>query len=188
MPDPELVQAIKAYKNQETNEFFYGKACPAFISLFNRFYTDCEEVAEFISEIYIDIMSKQKKTKHRKIDTYRFEKTFKNWVAFIALRFCQLKYRHRQEIQSFDTLDRGKESPELSILVDSSLTDKEDVEKIINQMANKRYQEIIRLHYIEGLSLEQTASHLNMGMKNFYNKHRLAKVQYLAIYNKEFSK
>lgn len=190
MPDQELVPAIKAYRDLETSEFFYGKACPAFISLFNRFYTDSLDVWEFIHDVYVDIMHQQRKAKFRKIDTFRFEMSFKNWVAFIALRLCQYRYKHKVELQSCDCGDNNRvlDTVESFIQMEMASLNQKDVEMIISQMRNERYRDIIRLHYLEGKSLEETAAILKMGMDNFYNKHRLAKVQYLAIYNKEFSK
>lgn len=186
MPDQELVPAIKSYREVETSEFFYGKSCPAFISLFNRYYTDSADVLDFIHEVYVDIVQKQQKTKNRKIDTFRYEASFKNWVAFVALRMCQMKFKRRGVFRIMDC-DEPQEAG-LSVLSESSLLNRKDVEVIIGLMPNKRYQEIIRLHYLEGKSLEETAAIMNMDLANFYNKHRLAKVQYLVAYNKEISR
>ena len=52
-------------------------------------------------------------------------------------------------------------------------------------MSNKRYREIIRLRYLEEKSNEETAQILAMSMDNYYNKNRLAKVQFRTILRKE---
>lgn len=188
MADQELVPAIKAYRNVETSEFFYGKACPAFICLFNRFYTDSIDVLDFIHEVYADIMHVQKRVKHRKIDTFCYTSSFKNWVAFVALRYCQQKYQHRVNTQCVDFQQDDASSAEVPILCESSLLDRQDIDRLIAMMPNKRYQNIIRLLYVEGLSLEKTADILAMSIANLRTKRRLAQVQYLAVYNKDFSR
>ena len=60
-----------------------------------------------------------------------------------------------------------------------------DVETLLNRMTNKRYREIIRLRYVEGMDNEETAEALCMTMANFYNKHKLAKEQFISILGKE---
>ena len=57
--------------------------------------------------------------------------------------------------------------------------------KILSLMPNVRYRELIRLRYLEGCSNEETAQHLGMTMDNYYNKHKLAKEQYIRVYRKE---
>lgn len=39
--------------------------------------------------------------------------------------------------------------------------------------------------YLEHKTLEETAEALDMAMSNFYNKHKLAKEQYIRIWRKE---
>ena len=62
---------------------------------------------------------------------------------------------------------------------------REDVLAILKLMPNKRYSELIRLRYLEEYTNEETAEALGMTMENYYNKHKLAKAQYIRIYRKE---
>ena len=60
-----------------------------------------------------------------------------------------------------------------------------DIEVILRLMPNKRYSQLIRLRYLDGHTNEETATLLGMNMNTFYNKHKLAKEQYIKILNKE---
>ena len=61
----------------------------------------------------------------------------------------------------------------------------DDVEVILNLMPNKRYSLLMRLRYVFGMSNEETAASLQMGMDNYYNKHLRAKKQFNEILKKE---
>ena len=69
--------------------------------------------------------------------------------------------------------------------IDFNNLNREDAMAILKRMPNKRYSEIIRLRYLEMLTNEETAIALGMTMQNFYNKHKLAKAQYIRIHGKE---
>ena len=72
-----------------------------------------------------------------------------------------------------------------SIQPTSNNFNREDVLAILKLMPNKRYSELIRLRYLEEYTNEETAEALGMTMENYYNKHKLAKAQYIRIYRKE---
>ncbi len=69
--------------------------------------------------------------------------------------------------------------------IDFSALNRDDAMTIIGQMPNKRYQKIIQLRYVEDKSNEETAEILGMSMDNYYNKHKLAKAQYIQTLRKE---
>lgn len=65
-----------------------------------------------------------------------------------------------------------------SITIEDALA-RDDVETILNLMPNRRYSMLIRLKYLEEYSNEDTAAMLGMNMNTFYNKHKLAKEQFV---------
>lgn len=56
---------------------------------------------------------------------------------------------------------------------------------ILSLMPNKRYSNLIRLRYLEHKTNEETAKELGLTRDNFYNKHKLAKQQFVRVLNKE---
>lgn len=187
MSDPEVVAALLKHLATETAEFFYGKSYPVFKSLHGRYYTDCAEVVDFINEIYIDILSVGKDKKKCKLENFHYECSLKNWVGIVAIRFCYTRFRRQVPIKNFDDGDR-KDPLSASLPSNNPTLDREDVEKILSSMTNKRYSTLIRLRYLEGHTHEETADLMDMTMENYYNKHRLAKVQYLIAYRKEMER
>ena len=60
-----------------------------------------------------------------------------------------------------------------------------DVGILLNLMPNARYRDLIRYRYVEEKSNEETAELLGMSMSNYYNKHKLAKEQFISVLKKE---
>ena len=72
-----------------------------------------------------------------------------------------------------------------SIEIDGASLNNCDMETILQLMPNRRYSYLIRLRYIEGHSNEETAQIMGMNMNTFYNKHKMAKEQFVKILRKE---
>ena len=52
-------------------------------------------------------------------------------------------------------------------------------------MLNGYPPEYARIRYLEEKSNEETAEILGMSMENYYNKHKLAKAEYIRVWRKE---
>ena len=72
-----------------------------------------------------------------------------------------------------------------SILTEDIAQQRDDVETILRLMPNRRYSMLIRLRYLEERTNEETAQLLGMNMNTFYNKHKLAKEQFIKTLKKE---
>lgn len=82
-------------------------------------------------------------------------------------------------VQKFDEDGvRNDVLPESISLEDSSMMNY-DIEKVLHFMPNKRYSQLIRYKYIQEYSNEETAKLMGMNMNTYYNKHKLAKDQYI---------
>ena len=167
-----------------TREFLYGRCYPIFKSLHNRFYSDCPELLEFIHEIYVDIIEPRKKSQKCKLETFNYQSTLYTWMGVVSIRFCYAKYKTSIQTINWDDGDSFSNTsiskPEVN-----DIFNREDLEKILEMMTNDRYRQIIRLHYVIGYSNEETAKQLGMDLPNYYNKHRLAKVQFVTSLKKE---
>lgn len=182
--DHQIVEWLLKRVEWATNEFLYGRCYPIFKSLFDRFYTDCPELRDFIDEIYIDIMEPRKISKKCKLETFGYRSSLYTWMGVVSIRFCYAKFKSSVQLDNLDDSDRNSDIP-LSKPAVNDLFDREDLNKVLEMMSNDRYRQIIRLHYLDGLSNEKTASQLDMDMPNYYNKHRLAKVQFINALKKE---
>lgn len=167
-----------------TREFLYGRCYPIFKSLHNRFYSDCPEILDFIHEIYIDILQPRKKSEKCKLETFNYRSSLYTWMGVVSIRFCYARFKVSVQLINLDDSDRNTD---ISISKPSinNIFDREDLDKILEMMTNERYRQIIRLRYVNGCSNEETAKQLSMDMPNYYNKHRLAKVQFVNALKKE---
>lgn len=182
--DRQIVALLLKRIGWATNEFLYGRSYPIFKSLHKRFYTDCPELLDFIHDIYVDIIEPRKQTTTCKLETFTFKSTLNTWVGVVATRFCYSKYKDKILTESLDDSDR-KFDIWVSTTINENLFDKEDLNKILSMMRNDRYRELIRKHYVEGKSNEETAVEMNMIMDNYYNRLRLARLQFINVLKEE---
>lgn len=188
--DQKIVAALLRHDSNVTREFFYKKCYPLFKSVYDNYHTDCTSCVEFINEIYIHIMTPDKETGQCKLQNFEFRSTLFTWLKTVCVFYCYKKYEKSSKMpttkiaENFD--DDGVRLPieSESILIEDSLS-KDDVETILRLMPNKRYATLVRLRYLEEHSNEETAQMMGMNMNTFYNKHKLAKDQFVKTLRKE---
>jgi RNA polymerase sigma factor (sigma-70 family) len=193
--DLDIAKAIIDRNSFVTKEFLYRKCYPLFKSIYDNYYTDCNSCKEFIDEIYLLIISPSKKTGKCQIEQFRGDSTLTNWVKAVCLFYCYNKFNLRKRMPVYEHLPKNTDMLESkndrfeeqigSIDMDLSNLNKTDAIRIIEQMSNKRYQRLIILRYLEQRTNEETAEILGMSMENYYNKHKLAKAQYIQALRKE---
>lgn len=184
LTDVEIVSAILNKDARITRLFLYEKCYPLFKTRYDKYYTDCESCIEFINEIYTYIMTPGVKTGRCYLSTFGFSCSLTCWLKIVAENYCHQLFKKRLDvIDSIEDVGDSKFLEPISNEIDSF--SKQDMEVALRLMPNKRYSSIIRFRYIEEKSSEETAEILGMTMENYYNKHRLAKVQLAKILRKE---
>jgi len=194
--DLEVAAAILKRDEAVTRSFFYKECYPLFRAIYQNYTTDCASCLEFMNEIYLLIMTPSKKTNRCQLENYRGESSLKTWLKVTALYYCYAQYERKERMplveplnhedseQNDDVLDIFVGESE-SIELDMVNLNRHDIETLLKLMPNLRYRELIRMRYIENHSNEETAEKLGLSMENYYNSHKRAKEQYLAIYRKE---
>lgn len=174
-----------------TRDFFYRRCYPLFRSIYDNYHTDCDSCMEFISEIYLHIMQPDAEKNRCKLENFRFQSTLFTWIKTVCLYYCYKRYERKQKmplnqiVDNFDDDGVRIDTLDGSVNIDSASLDGHDVDVILRLMPNKRYSLLIRLRYIEEHTNEETAELMGMNMNTFYNKHKLAKEQFLKILNTE---
>lgn len=189
--DQQIVDALLQRDESATREFFYRTCYPLFKSVYDNYHTDCVSCVEFISEIYIHILTPSKETGQCKLEQFKFQSTLFTWLKTVCLFYCYKRYERKEKVQFKHIVEKYDEDgvriynlPE-SIPIDEQSLNRADVETILRLMPNRRYSQLIRLRYLNNLSNEETAKMMGMNMNTFYNKHKLAKQQYLTTLRKE---
>lgn len=177
--------------------YFYQQCYPLFKSIYDNYYTDCTDVIEFINEMYIVVLAPSKTTGKCQMENYRGESSLATWLKSACLFYCYHRHERRKRIPVVEILTYRNDDDDdyadrfidnaYSTTMDLSAVDRNDLDIIIKSMPNERYQQIIRLRYLERRTNEETAEELGMTMANYYNKHKLAKEQFVRALRKESS-
>ena len=120
------------------------------------------------------------------MERFSFRCTLTGWLRIVAESYCHQLFRKRGEIihESLDDADRFTEVAD-SLSIEHSNFAGEDLQHVLAMMPNVRYRELIQLRYVDNYTNEQTAAKLGMTMDNYYNKHLLAKKQFITALKKE---
>ena len=183
--DLQIAKAILDRNEAVTYKYFYKQCYPLFKSIYDNYYTDCENCKEFIDEIYCLVLTPSRKTGKCQMENFKGESTLASWLKTTCLFYCYSKFEAKGRMPIHEPLDFGdgnKKGDDGDIFVPqggsiqptSNNFNREDV-----------LAELIRLRYLEEYTNEETAEALGMTMENYYNKHKLAKAQYIRIYRKE---
>ncbi len=184
--DREIVNAILNRDAIVTKEYLYKKCYPLFSSIYSKYYTDCETCIEFINEIYLYIMTPRKSTGAYPLQTFGFRCTLTMWLKIIAENYCKQLFKKKIDFSENVQTDSDRfKLHDDSLELDIKSINSEDVKRILDMMPNERYRNLIVLRYVKEKTNEETAASLNMTMDNYYNKHKLAKIQFCNMLRKE---
>lgn len=189
--DQAVVDAILRRDQRITQQYLYVRCYPMFKSVFDNYYTDCCTCIEFINEIYVHLLSPNRKTGMCKLETFQFKSTLATWLKMVAIYFCYEHFRRKKKVTfveekkvSDDYVSDRFDKFVASTYEETNIMAWHDMERVLGLMPNKRYSMVIRLRYMNGLSNEETAVAMQMSMDNFYNIHMRAKKQFCEMLNR----
>lgn len=186
LSDKEIVEAILNRETLITKQFLYKKCYPLFKSVYDKYYTDCENVFEFINEIYLYILTPCKTTGRCKLADFGFRCTLTVWLKIISVHLCHHLYVKKIEISGNLSVDDDRNKwKDYSLETDFNTLNMEDVKRVLLMMPNERYRSLIEYRYLEGRSNEETALQLTLSITNYYNVHLRAKAQFCSALRKE---
>ena len=169
MTDQEIVHSLIYHDPKVTAQFFFKDCRPLLLSVIRRvFGTQTVDYDEIISEIYILLMENEAK----KLRSFKFESTLYQWLKTIAVRHCLLLKSKAKVIddESKEPLDNCRKEQAVS----ENTQAKMDLETLLGQMKNQRYDLAIRLLIVDGLPAEDVARRLSVTVDNLYNIKRRA--------------
>ncbi|MCC8071041.1 MAG: sigma-70 family RNA polymerase sigma factor [Bacteroidales bacterium] len=185
MTERQIVASLLERDPAVTKEFFFCQCFPLFDNIYNQYYTDCESVLEFMQEIYLYIILPNSTTGKSKLAEFGHRCSLTMWLKVVAEHYCHKLFARRIDFdegyKDTESLERIGGTAEKEIMRLSM----EEARKVVSQMPNQRYRRIIELRYLLDKTNEETAEALSMTMKNYYNKHRLAKAQLYVAMRKE---
>src|SRR5574344_3074689 len=88
-----IAKALIKRDELTTRNFFYKQCYPLFKSIYDNYYTDCDNCKEFIDEIYLLVLTPSKNTGKCQMENFRGESTLASWLKSSCLFYCYKKYQ-----------------------------------------------------------------------------------------------
>lgn len=157
-----------------------------FKTIYDKYYTDCENPIELINEIYVYILLPHRETHRSKLQDFGFRCTLTMWLKIVTENYCHQLYTKRIKVdENNDVADDRNDIGDDSLLSNTRNLDMDDLQKILSMMPNQRYRQLIEYRYVNEKTNEETAMLLAVTMANYYNMHKRAKAQYCEVLRKE---
>jgi RNA polymerase sigma factor (sigma-70 family) len=174
MTDKEIIQGLIARDNRVTEEFFFQKCRPLFLSVMKLVFNYEVDYDEMVNELYIYLMEDDAV----KLRNFQYRSTVYQWLKILSIRFFIKKKGRMIE-------DRSKETPydmrSQQWLTTENASEKGDVERLFARMNNKRYVLVVQRLILEDWEPEQLAEEMGITTANLYNIKRRAMAQLTRV-------
>ena len=160
----EIVEKLIKRDAKVTDEFFFTRCRPLFISIIRFVFSYPVDYDEFVNEFYIHLMEN---------DAYRLRQfqgrsSVYQWMKVVAIRFFIAKRDDMIDDTSKETL--------LDCASQSEVVDTErrmsavmDVRSLMDMMPNRRYAYVIKRLLLEDAEPKVVAYELGVSIDNLYN-------------------
>ncbi len=171
MTDHEIIKGLIARDNKVTEEFFFVKCRPLFCSIIGKVFDYEVDYDEFVNELYVYLMEND----GSKLRNFKYRSTVYQWLKILAIRFFISKRGRMIDDSSKETPYDGRN---LAAAADGrDMTAEGDLERLFNNMPNRRYVLVIRRLILENWTPEDLAQEMNITTANLYNIKRRAMAQ-----------
>ena len=170
MTDQEIIKGLIARDNRVTTEFFFDKCRPLFCSIMQKVFDYEVEYDEMVNELYVYLMENDAV----KLRNFEYRSSVYQWLKILAIRFFINKRGRLIEDASQETPYDGRQQ---MADTDKDMTAEGDIERLFNNMPNKRYVYVIRRLILENWEPDELAKDMNITTANLYNIKRRAMAQ-----------
>ncbi|MBR4240384.1 MAG: sigma-70 family RNA polymerase sigma factor [Prevotella sp.] len=174
MTDQEIIQGLLARDNRVTKDFFFVNCRPLFCSIIRKLFNSDVDYDEFVNELYVYLMANDA----IKLRNFEYRSTVFQWLKVLAIRFFMNKRDRMIDDISHDSHYDGLIQ---SADTEKDMTAEEDMERLFNNMPNKRYVYVIRCLILEDRNPEHLAHEMNITTANLYNIKRRAMAQLVRV-------
>jgi len=164
MTDREIIDGLIERDNHITEQFFYVKCRPLLTAIMQLVFNYPVEYDEMVSELYSYLMAED----GSKLRQFQFRSSVYQWIKVVATRFF---IRHRDSLVTQTSKEQAYDRDEADITVDtaSRISDRIDINKMLDMMANRRNAEVIRNLVLDDIEPEKYASQIGVTVENLYN-------------------
>lgn len=170
MTDQEIIQGLIARDNRVTEEFFFVRCRPLFYSIMQKVFDYEVDYDEFVNELYVYLMEDDAV----KLRKYEYRSSVYQWLKVLAIRYF-IKKRARMIEDTSQDAPYNRQSQ--SGVYEEDMTAEGDMERLFNNMPNKRYVYVIRRLILDDWEPELLAQEMHITTANLYNIKRRAIAQ-----------
>ena len=174
MTDLEIIQGLIAKDNRVTEEFFFEKCRPLFCSIMKKVFDYEVEYDEMVNELYVYLMENDA----IKLRNFEYRSSVYQWLKVLAIRFFINKRGRMIEDTSQETPYDGCQQ---TADTEQDMTAEGDMERLFDNMPNKRYVYVIRRLILEDCEPVELAKEMNITTANLYNIKRRSIAQLTRI-------
>lgn len=174
MTDQEIIQGLIDRDNRVTEEFFFVKCRPLFLSIIQKVFGYEVEYDEFVNELYVYLMEDDAK----RLRDFEYRSTVYQWLKVVAIRFFIKKRKKMIENNNGETLYGGTT---IQPVDERDTSAKSDLQRLFSLMTTKRYALVIQRLVIEDQEPEQLAKEMDITVENLYNIKRRAMAQLTQV-------
>lgn len=170
MTDKEIIQGLIARDNRVTKEFFFDKCRPLFYSIMTKVFDYEVEYDEMVNELYVYLMENDA----IKLRNFEYRSSVYQWLKILAIRhFINKRGRMIEDVSRETPYDGRHRMAD----TEKNMTAEGDMERLFDNMPNKRYVYVVRRLLLEDWEPEQLAKDMNITTANLYNIKRRAVAQ-----------
>lgn len=170
MTDQQIIQGLIDRDNRVTEAFFFVKCRPLFRSIMQKVFDYEVNYDEFVNELYVYLMEDDA----IKLRNFEYRSSVYQWLKVLAARFFIKKRRNLIDDTSHESPYNGQEQQPAT---EQDCSAKGDMQRLFDQMPNKRYVYVIQRLILDDLEPEQLAKEMNITTANLYNIKRRAMAQ-----------
>lgn len=164
MTDQEIINGLIERDNRITEQFFYVKCRPLLTAIMRLVFSYTVDYDEMVSELYNYLMADD----CLKLRQFQYRSSVYQWMKVVATRFF---IRHRNAMIENTSKESPYERETNDEVIDTVniISDKIDVEKLLQLMENQRYADAIRNLVLDDMEPERYALEIGVTVDNLYN-------------------
>ena len=181
--DREIVEKLIKRDPKVTDEFFFTRCRPLFISIIRYVFSYPVDYDEFVNEFYIYLMENDA----CRLRQFQGRSSVYQWMKVVAIRFFIAKRD--------DMIDDTSKEALLDCAAKSEVVDTErrtsaviDMRRLMDMMPNRRYAYVIKRLILDDAEPAKVAQELRTNTDNLYNIKKRAVAALTGLALKEMEK
>lgn len=164
MTDRQIIDALIDRNDMVTRQFFFRNCRPLFLSIIRNVFSYYVDYDELVNEFYLYLMEN---------DAYRLKQfegrsSVYQWMKVVAIRYFMTKRDRMIDNESCrDEIDIAVRAE--SVDTERHVAAKMDVEGLLKNMPNRRYEYVIRRLVLQDTDPKKVAKELCTNVDNVYN-------------------